>query len=131
MSLSYLDRARDAGRPLGLAGFVLHEIDDRKPENLVNACAAGDIVIALDERGKSLTSPDFAQLIGRLRDDGESRLVFVIGGSDGLPAAVRTRARSVLSFGSQTWPHLLVRAMLAEQLYRAVTILSGHPYHRA
>ena len=87
-------------------------------------------MIALDERGKSLTSPAFAQLMGRLRDEGESRVMFVIGGSDGLPGALRARARSVLSFGSQTWPHLLVRAMLAEQLYRAVTILSGHPYHR-
>jgi len=130
MALTYLDRARDAGRALGFASFALHEIDDRKPENLAGACAPGDVMIALDERGKSLTSPAFAQLMGRLRDEGESRVMFVIGGSDGLPGALRARAKNVLSFGSQTWPHLLVRAMLAEQLYRAVTILSGHPYHR-
>jgi 23S rRNA (pseudouridine1915-N3)-methyltransferase len=87
-------------------------------------------LIACDEHGTSLTSRALAQRLARLRDAGERRLVFAIGGADGLDAAVRTAAGETLAFGPQTWPHGLVRAMLAEQVYRAVTILSGAPYHR-
>ena len=98
---------------------------------LIAALPAGGMVVALDERGKSLTSPDFAGHVGRARDAGRGAFAFVIGGPDGLAGEVRARADLVLSFGALTWPHQLVRVLLAEQLYRAMTILAGHPYHRA
>ena len=85
----------------------------------------------LDERGKALTSPAFAQLLGKIRDDGAGTLAILIGGPDGLAPAVREAAHIKLSFGAMTLPHGLARIVLAEQLYRAATILAGHPYHRA
>lgn len=88
-------------------------------------------LIVLDQRGKVLSSEEFASQLGRFRDEGLSDLGFVIGGADGLTSDWRKKARLVLSFGAMTWPHLLVRVMLAEQLYRAQSILAGHPYHRA
>jgi 23S rRNA (pseudouridine1915-N3)-methyltransferase len=88
-------------------------------------------VVALDERGVSETSTAFAAHMGRWRDDGARTVAFLIGGADGLSDEVRKRADTVLSFGALTWPHMLVRALLVEQLYRAHCILSGHPYHRA
>ncbi len=127
LALSYLERARDAGRSLGFSSFGLTESDERK----LAASVMSPFVVALDERGKSFTSEAFARDLAKWRDAGEARLVFAIGGSDGLPAEIKQRARLAMAFGTQTWPHLLVRAMLAEQLYRAVTILGGHPYHRA
>ncbi len=130
LALSYLARARDAGRSIGLSSFGLNETDERKPEAFVSACVSSRFVVALDERGKSVESDAFARDLAKWRDSGEPRVLFAIGGSDGLPAEVKRRAKINLAFGSQTWPHLLVRTMLAEQLYRAVTILSGHPYHR-
>ncbi|MGH6962722.1 MAG: 23S rRNA (pseudouridine(1915)-N(3))-methyltransferase RlmH [Dongiaceae bacterium] len=91
----------------------------------------GDVaVVALDERGASLSSGELAKKMGAWRDRGVAELAFLIGGADGHGAAVRERADLVLSLGAMTWPHLLVRAMLAEQLYRAQQILAGHPYHR-
>jgi 23S rRNA (pseudouridine1915-N3)-methyltransferase len=87
-------------------------------------------VIACDEHGKAHPSRAFAGRIAKLRDDGVRRLVFVIGGADGLAPEVLSRTNETLAFGVQTWPHALARAMLAEQVYRAVTILSGSPYHR-
>jgi len=90
----------------------------------------GAHVIACDEHGKARTSRAFAGHIAKLRDDGARKLVLVIGGADGLDASVLAAADETLAFGVQTWPHALVRAMLAEQVYRAVTILSGSPYHR-
>jgi 23S rRNA (pseudouridine1915-N3)-methyltransferase len=87
-------------------------------------------VIACDEHGKARPSRAFADRIARLRDDGVRRLVLIIGGADGLAPEVLARADETLAFGVQTWPHALARAMLAEQVYRAVTILSGSPYHR-
>ena len=87
--------------------------------------------INLDERGKSLSSEDFANRIAALRDGGRRSAVIAIGGPDGHDAGLRVAAELVLSFGAQTWPHQMVRIMLAEQLYRATTILAGHPYHRA
>ena len=89
------------------------------------------ICLALDERGKTLSSPALANQIGRWQSDGHSDLACVIGGADGLSDAVRTRADLVLAFGPATWPHMLVRPMMLEQLYRAQSILAGHPYHRA
>ena len=90
----------------------------------------GATTVALDGRGKSLTSEDFATRLRRWRDDGVGDLAFVIGGADGLDPGLVKRADLVLSLGALTWPHLLVRAMLAEQIYRAQSILLGHPYHR-
>ena len=127
LALSYLERARDAGRALGFSSFGLTETDERK----LAASVICPFVVTLDERGKSITSADFARDLAKWRDAGEAKIVFVIGGSDGLTAEIKQRARLTMAFGTQTWPHLLVRAMLAEQLYRAVTILGGHPYHRA
>lgn len=131
LAQAYLQRARDGGRALGLSAFTLTEWDERKPERLIDVCAGGVLVVALDERGTSLASEALAKQLAKWRDVGETRALFVIGGPDGLPADVKRRAQMTLAFGTQTWPHLLVRTMLAEQLFRAVTILSGHPYHRA
>ena len=87
--------------------------------------------LALDERGKSLTSEAFAKTLARWRDEGTADVAFVIGGADGLADTLRKRARLLLSLGAMTWPHMLVRGLLAEQLYRAERIWAGHPYHRA
>jgi len=103
----------------------------REGEALLGAVPEGARIIALDERGKSETSEAFAKRLGRWRDDGVRGVAFLIGGADGLDESVRKRADATLSFGALTWPHMLVRALLAEQLYRAHTILTGHPYHRS
>lgn len=87
--------------------------------------------VLLDERGKQLSSEELAELLGRWRDDGIRESRFVIGAADGHPENSRDSADLLLAFGEATWPHLLVRAMLLEQLYRATSILAGHPYHRA
>lgn len=87
--------------------------------------------VLLDERGKQLSSEDFAALLGRWRDEGVREARFVLGAADGHPAEERAEADLLLAFGKATWPHLLARAMLLEQLYRATAILAGHPYHRA
>ncbi|MEZ5713800.1 MAG: 23S rRNA (pseudouridine(1915)-N(3))-methyltransferase RlmH [Paracoccaceae bacterium] len=88
-------------------------------------------IVALDERGRLMTSPEFADTLARLRDDGTQDLAFVIGGADGIDPGLRARADLSLSFGQMVWPHMLARVMLTEQLYRAATILAGAPYHRA
>lgn len=98
-------------------------------EKILAAIQPGEIVVALDERGKLLTSPAFAQRIGKWRDGGRQRIVFVIGGAYGLSEAVRDRADLVLSLSPMTFPHQLVRVLFAEQLYRALAILKGIPYH--
>jgi len=95
------------------------------------AAPSGRVLIALDGRGRDLTSEEFAARIKSWQDEARPALVFAIGGADGLTDEVRRAADLVLSFGRMTWPHLLARAMLAEQLYRASSILAGHPYHRA
>lgn len=87
-------------------------------------------LIALDERGQIAGSRDFAKRIGALGNQGYSEISFVIGGADGLAPAIRDRADLLLAFGTMTWPHMLVRVLLMEQIYRAQTILAGHPYHR-
>lgn len=94
------------------------------------ALPANGILVLLDERGKALASSEFAQLLERWRDNGKREVRFLIGGADGHSELERAEAGLLLSFGPATWPHLLVRAMLAEQLYRATSILAGHPYHR-
>ena len=137
----YLERAKAAGRAAGLA-CDLRELDesrarrpdDRKAEEAAAiraAIVAGTPLIALDERGTSIDSLAFASLLGRARDEGAGHLALVIGGPDGLAPELLSDARAVIAFGALTWPHQLVRIMAAEQLYRAVTILTGHPYHRA
>ncbi len=100
-------------------------------ERLLRALPAGALAVALDEHGRQLDSLAFARQLGRWRDRGESDLAFLIGGPDGLATSVRDRAAAVVALGPMTWPHRLVRVMLAEQLYRAESILAGHPYHRA
>jgi 23S rRNA (pseudouridine1915-N3)-methyltransferase len=103
----------------------------REAEMLLDLVPAGAVVVALDERGRTLDSAGFAAKLRGWRDQGVADLAFLIGGADGHDAAVRRRADLVLALGAMTWPHLLVRALLAEQLYRAHTIIAGHPYHRA
>lgn len=102
-------------------GELLLAAVERKP---------GAVLVALDERGKALTSTAFATRLAGWRDRGTGPIAFLIGGADGHAEAVTRRADFLLSLGAMTWPHLLVRALLAEQLYRAQQILSGHPYHR-
>jgi 23S rRNA (pseudouridine1915-N3)-methyltransferase len=137
----YLDRAAASGKVLGLSDFTTTEIGEsrassaaaRKAEEAKAIAAAlpeTALVIALDERGKSLDSQGLTRRIETWRDAGKQALAFVIGGADGLDPAFTARADLVLSFSPLTWPHQLVRIMLAEQLYRVTTILLGHPYHR-
>ncbi len=102
----------------------------REGELLLSACAKTTPIIALDEQGKSLSSRDFADRLGRWRDDGEAEIAFIIGGAGGLDKAILDRASLVLSLGPMTWPHQLARGLLLEQLYRGQQILAGHPYHR-
>ena len=117
----------------------LREIDDRKTggskeregEAILAAVPDGSVLLALDERGRDMSSGALAKKIGTWRDTGISDLAFAIGGADGLSDEVRQEADLLLAFGSATWPHLLVRGMLTEQLYRSQQILSGYPYHRA
>ena len=103
---------------------------EREAAALLKGLPEGAYVVVLDGTGKALTSEAFAAHLARIRDDGATVVAFLIGGADGHGAPALARADMVLSFGPMTWPHLLVRAMLAEQLWRAASILSGHPYHR-
>ena len=135
LARDYAERATAAGRALGLGSVEIVEVEAKKPgkaaEAEVLAAHLKDAyVIACDEHGTQRTSRDLAAHIARIRDDGVRRLVLVIGGADGLDPSIVAAADGTLAFGPQTWPHALVRAMLAEQVYRAVTILSGSPYHR-
>lgn len=137
----YLDRARAAGAAVGLTGFEVEESPEsrrrtaaeRKQEEqtALLARAGGARRVVLDEAGRTMSSAELAALVGRWRDAAEGEVAFLVGGPDGHGDSVRAAADLVLSFGPMTWPHQLFRAMLAEQLYRAVTILARHPYHRA
>lgn len=98
---------------------------------ILSAIPPGAALMVLDPRGKNVSSEDFARRMGSLRDGGLPALACIIGGADGLSDAVRARAELLVAYGTATFPHQLVRVMLAEQLYRGVTILAGHPYHRA
>ena len=136
----YLERATGTGKPLALTGFDVAEtaesrgqtVRDRRTEEAkaLRAASLDGVVIALDEHGKSIGSEPFARQLARWRDDGRPAATFLIGGPDGLDPALVKQADLTLSFSPLTWPHQLVRIMLAEQLYRATTILAGHPYHR-
>lgn len=133
----YLARFTQTGRALGLGPASVAEVEDRKGGGkpaeaalLSRQIPDGAAIIALDERGRVISSPDFAGALAGFRDQGRSDAACLIGGADGLDPALRDRADLVLSFGAMVWPHMLARVMLAEQLYRAATILAGGPYHR-
>ncbi|SLN30850.1 23S rRNA (pseudouridine(1915)-N(3))-methyltransferase RlmH [Pseudooctadecabacter jejudonensis] len=132
----YVMRFDRTGRGLGLGPLDVREVDGKgggmaaEAALLRRALPAGAAVIALDERGSVKSSPAFAADLARWRDDGRQDLAFVIGGADGIDPALRADCDGALSFGKMVWPHMLVRVMLAEQLYRAASILAGSPYHR-
>lgn len=136
----YFDRFAKSGPGIGLefAGVTetpesrARSADERRREEArkLGSLSEGAALILLDERGKNFTSTQFAARIAALRDGGRRNTVLAIGGPDGHEEELRRAAELVISFGAATWPHQLVRVMLAEQLYRAATILSGHPYHR-
>ena len=104
-------------------------LKEKEAQLLLKAIPESSYVIALDERGKALSSRDFAKLLQEKEQNGQ-QVTFLIGGADGLSDSAKTRSNTLISFGIQTWPHKLVRIMLMEQLYRAYTILTNHPYHR-
>lgn len=135
----YRKRAAQAGRQLGFRDIELVEIRESRSDNaekrqieeaiaLANLVPEGAVVVLLSETGENLGSAGLAEKIRLWRDEGRPALVFMIGGPDGLAKTLRDQT---LAFGAATWPHQLVRIMLLEQIYRAVTILGGHPYHRA
>ena len=137
----YRKRAADAGRIVGLAAFDVIEIKESRADNVGRRVLEESIAIAniipdhavtviLDERGESVSSASFAGHLQAWRTQDRPAAVFMIGGADGLAPSLRERANLAIAFGTATWPHQLVRIMLLEQLYRAVTMLSGHPYHR-
>jgi len=134
----YSDRFDKTGRNLGLGPLNIIEVEDKKgggkpaeADLLRRALPNGALIVALDERGKTLTSPDFANQLANWRDQGRQDVAFLIGGADGIDPALVADADFNLSFGKMVWPHMLVRVMLSEQLYRAASILAGSPYHRA
>ncbi len=136
--LDYAQRFDRTGRALALGPLAFHEVEDKKnagmaaeADLLARVVPAGAVLVTLDERGQILTSPAFAGLLAGWRDGGRQDVAFVIGGADGIDPALRARTAASVSFGAMVWPHMLVRVMLAEQLYRAASILAGLPYHRA
>ena len=138
----YRERFDDIGRKLGFRGLTIHEISESRARDAATRMAEEasaisalipekSVLVALDERGKTIDSAAFAQHLGRFRDQSVANTIFTIGGADGLSPDLRRKARLTIAFGAATWPHQLVRVMLLEQIYRAATILAGHPYHRA
>ncbi len=137
----YRERFEDIGRKLGFRGLEVHELAESRARDAATriseeaaAIAAAiperSVLVCLDERGQNLDSATFTNHLGRWRDEAAPTAVFVIGGADGLSPDLRRRAKLGLAFGAATWPHQIVRILLLEQLYRAATILAGHPYHR-
>jgi 23S rRNA (pseudouridine1915-N3)-methyltransferase len=137
----YRDRAARAGHAVGLRGVEIVEVSESRAREaerrmieesiaLAQLVPDGSARIVLDERGESLASSAFAAALQAWRNTARPAAAFIIGGADGVAVSLREDADLRLGFGSATWPHQLVRIMLLEQLYRAVTILSGHPYHR-
>jgi 23S rRNA (pseudouridine1915-N3)-methyltransferase len=138
----YFERFARSGMAIGLEFSGVSEFPESRAQSaaerrreeaqkLQAQLSPGAAVILLDERGKNISSEHFAERIASFRDGGQRNLAFAVGGPDGHDPALRDKASFLLSFGALTWPHQLVRIMLAEQLYRVGTILSGHPYHRA
>jgi 23S rRNA (pseudouridine1915-N3)-methyltransferase len=137
----YRARFEDIGRKLGFRGVEIHEIPESRARDAATRIAeesaaisevipAKSVLVALDERGDNVDSAAFARHLGRWRDESVANTIFVIGGADGLSPDLRRKAKLSIAFGSATWPHQMVRVMLLEQVYRAATILAGHPYHR-
>ena len=133
----YTTRFDRTGRALGLGPLCIVEVEDRKGGGMAaeavllrRALPKGAVICCLDERGKLETSPAFAKRLAGWRDAGRSDVAFVIGGADGIDPKLRADADHLMSFGPMVWPHMLVRVMLAEQLYRGASILAGAPYHR-
>jgi 23S rRNA (pseudouridine1915-N3)-methyltransferase len=137
----YRDRAIKAGRALGLRGLDVIEVKESRAREaerriteetiaLAGAVPEDAIRVILDSRGQNASSDNFAQRIRAWRDGGREAVCFIIGGANGLAAGLLDDADMTFAFGSATWPHQLVRIMLMEQIYRAMTMLSGHPYHR-
>jgi len=137
----YFKRLADLARLQGISGVDLREVEegrarraeDRQAEEaraILAAAPKGAWLALLDERGAAMTSAQWAAEIGKARDAAAPAYAVVIGGPDGLDPALRAQARTILAFGAMTWPHQLVRVMAGEQLYRALSILGGHPYHR-
>ena len=142
LSDRFRERFDDIGRKLGFRGLEIHEIPESRAGDAATrmreeaaaifaAIPAKSVIVALDERGDNIDSAAFAGHLGRWRDQQVANTIFVIGGADGLSPELRRKAKLMMAFGSATWPHQMVRIMLLEQIYRAATILSGHPYHRA
>jgi 23S rRNA (pseudouridine1915-N3)-methyltransferase len=138
----YRERIDDIGRKLGFRGLEISEIPESRARDATSRVAEeataisaampeNSVLVALDERGENLDSIAFSRHLGRWRDGGIGNTIFVIGGADGLSPDLRRKAKLRMAFGSATWPHQMVRIMLLEQIYRAATILAGHPYHRA
>lgn len=137
----YLTRATGLGRKCGISRIAVTEFNESPASSAATRMAEESRMIAaalpprcftvvLDERGRTLASEAFAELLRRHLDDGTGDMAFLIGGPDGHAPDIRENAGLLLSFGAMTWPHRLVRVMLFEQIYRAVTIIAGHPYHR-
>ena len=133
----YLTRFERIGRSMGLGPVSVVEVEDKKGGGkageatlLKKALPEGAVLVVMDERGRLLKSPEFAQKLAGWRDQGQRDLVFMIGGADGLAPELVAEADFSLSFGKMVWPHMLARVMLSEQLYRAASILSNAPYHR-
>jgi 23S rRNA (pseudouridine1915-N3)-methyltransferase len=138
----YRERFEDIGRKLGFRGLEIHEIPESRARDPATRIAEEmtaisalipekSALVALDERGTNIDSAGFARHLGRWRDESVAHAIFTIGGADGLSPDLRRKAKLSVAFGMATWPHQMVRIMLLEQIYRAATILSGHPYHRA
>jgi 23S rRNA (pseudouridine1915-N3)-methyltransferase len=138
----YLKRASATGRSVGMGDIDIVEIRESRADNverrrleesiaIANIIPEGAITVILDERGENLSSAAFAGHLQGWREEDRPAVVFIIGAADGIAAALRDKANLAIAFGAATWPHQFVRIMLLEQLYRAMTILSGHPYHRS
>jgi len=138
----YRKRFDDIGRKLGFRGVEIVEIPESRARDaatriaeeaaaIAAATPAKSVLVTLDERGENTDSAAFARQLERWRDQSVSSTVFIIGGADGLSPDLRRNGKLAIAFGAATWPHQMVRIMLLEQLYRAATILAGHPYHRA
>jgi len=131
----YLSRAQALGRNLGITDIKLVELDpkqtsEQEGEALLAAVPDNAFIIAMDEAGKQRPSRDMANWLDTLKDGVQRDVAFVIGGADGHAPALKAKANATLSLGAMTWPHMLARIMLLEQIYRAISILARHPYHR-
>ena len=138
----YAKRFEESGRKLGFRSLDIREIAESRAREaqariaeeaaaISAAIPENSVLVTLDERGDNIDSQAFAQKLGQWRDQAIANTILVIGGADGLSPDLQGKAKIKVAFGAATWPHQMVRVMLLEQLYRAATILAGHPYHRA